>query len=73
MSAIRDCGFELVDHPYYSPDFAPSDCYLFPKMKKILSRKQYQSDEEVTSVVEDYFEGQKEIFLKTGIQMLKHH
>jgi len=34
MSAIRDCGFELVDHPYYSPDLALSNCYLFPNMKK---------------------------------------
>ena len=35
MPAIRDCGFELVDHPPYSPDLAPSDYYLFPIMKKI--------------------------------------
>ena len=34
MAAVRDCGFELVDHPPYSPDLAPSDYFLFPKMKK---------------------------------------
>jgi len=73
MSAIRDCGFELVDHLYYSPDLARSNCYLFLNMKKFLSKKRYQSDDEVASAVEDYFEGQKETFLKTGIQMLKHH
>jgi len=73
MSAIRVCRFKLVDHPYYSPDLVSSDCYLLPNMKKILSRKRYQSDDEVTSAVEDYFEGQKETVLKTGIQMLKHH
>jgi len=75
MSAIRDCGFELVDHPHYSPDLAPSDYYLFLNMKKIMSGKRYQSDDEVTSAVEDYFGSQKETFLKTGIQMLKqkHH
>jgi len=73
MSAIRDCGFELVDHPYYSSDLAPSECYLFSNTKKISSRKRYQSDDEVTFAVEDYYEGQKEIFLKTRIQMLKHH
>jgi len=38
-------------------------------MKK-LSGKRYQADDEVTSAVEDYFEGQKETFLKTGVQML---
>ena len=35
VSAIRDCGFELVDHfPPYSSDLAFSDYYLFPNMKK---------------------------------------
>ena len=34
MAAVRDCGFELVDHPPYSPDLAPSDYFLFPNMKK---------------------------------------
>jgi len=52
--------FKLDDHPYYSSDLAPSDSCLFPNMKKILSGKRYQSNDEVTSIVEDYFEGQKE-------------
>ena len=30
MSAMHDCGFELIDHPPYSPDLAPSDYFLFP-------------------------------------------
>ena len=34
MAAVHDCCFELVDHPPYSPDFAPSDYFLFPNMKK---------------------------------------
>jgi len=67
ISDIHDCGFELVDHPHYSPDLSPSDYYLFTKMKKFLSGKRYQSDNEVTSAVENYFKDQKETFLKTGI------
>ena len=32
-TAVRDCGFELVDHPPYSPDLAPSAyLLLFPNM-----------------------------------------
>ncbi len=28
--AIRDCGFEQLNHPAYSPDLAPSDfCFNF--------------------------------------------
>jgi len=35
-----------------------------PTWKKKLSGKRYQSDDKVTSAVENYFEGQKETFLK---------
>ena len=34
-------------HPLYSPDLAPSDFYLFPKLKKELKGRQYSSDIEV--------------------------
>ena len=58
MVAVRDCGFELVDHLPYSPDLAPSDYYLFPNMKKThLTGKQYRTDDEVISAVEDFCQG----------------
>ena len=27
------CGYEILPHPPYSPDLAPSDFFLFPEMK----------------------------------------
>ena len=30
---VRDCGFELADHPPYSPDLAPSEYLLYRNMK----------------------------------------
>ena len=32
--AVRECGYELLPHPPYSPDPAPSDFHLFPRLKK---------------------------------------
>jgi len=29
-------GFQCLDHQPYSPDLAPSDCHLFPGLKKQL-------------------------------------
>jgi len=29
MAAIRECGFELMNHPPYSTDLAPSDFRVF--------------------------------------------
>ena len=72
MSAVHDCGFELIDHPPYSPDLAPSDYFLFPNLKKHLAGKRYKSDDDVISAVEDFFEGQEENFYATGIRVLQH-
>ena len=72
MAAVLDCGFELVDHPPYTPDLTPSDYFLFPNLKKHLARKQYWTDDEVISAVEDSFKDQDESFLTTGIQAPQH-
>ena len=72
MSAMHDCGFELIDHPPYSPDLAPSDYFLFPNLKKHLAGKRYESNDDVISAVEDFFEGQEENFYATGIRALQH-
>ena len=34
MSAVHDCGFELIDHPPYSPDLAPIGLFSVPKLEK---------------------------------------
>ena len=33
VAAATECGFEILPHPPYSPDMAPSNFYLFPKLK----------------------------------------
>ena len=73
MAAVHDCGFELVDHPPYSPDLAPSDYFLFPNMKKKhLARKQYRTDDEVIGLqLRTFFEDQDESSYTTGIQALQ--
>ena len=34
MDAVEWNGYELIPHPTYSPDLAPSDHFLFPNLKK---------------------------------------
>ena len=34
MDAVERNGYELIPHPAYSPDLAPSDYFLFPNLKK---------------------------------------
>ena len=71
MTAATECGFEVLPHPLYSPDMAPSDFYLFPKLKSNLSGTQFGSNEGVMTVVNEYLEDQEEDFYLEGISKLE--
>ena len=69
-AAIEECGFELIEHPAYSPDLAPSDYYLFPNLKKDIRGIRFEDDNAVQNAVFDWFEGRSEEFYKLGIMKL---
>lgn len=72
MSKIHELKFELIPHPPYSPDLAPSDYYLFPNLKKWLGGKRFKSNEVVIEAVNQYFEELDESTFKTGITKLEN-
>jgi histone-lysine N-methyltransferase SETMAR len=61
MAAATDCGFEILPHPPYSPDLAPSDFYLFPKLKTKLRGRRLGSNEGVMEAVNEFFEEQNRV------------
>lgn len=71
MAAIQETGFELLEHPPYSPDLAPSDFYLFPRLKEHLRGKKFDDDSEVMTAVEAFLEGQDKEFFSKGIMGLQ--
>lgn len=71
MSALRDCGFEVLSHPPYSPDLAPSDYFLFRNLKRELKGKRFSSNEEVQAAVTEYFESKDSNWFFHGIEALK--
>jgi histone-lysine N-methyltransferase SETMAR len=52
MAVATDCGFEILPNPPYSPDFVPSDFYLFPKLRC----RRFGSNEGVMEAVNVIFE-----------------
>ena len=53
VDAVGRNGYELIPHPAYSPDLAPSDFFLFPNLRKNIRGCYFRSDEEfVTAVME---------------------
>lgn len=71
QAAIRDCGFEQLNHPPYSPDLAPSDYFLFRNLKSALRGRHFRDDEDVKAATEAWLGGQTEDFYKSGIKSLK--
>ncbi len=51
-SYLQEQNVSLLPHPPYSPDLAPSDFYLFPKIKKELKNKKYYKVENLARAVQ---------------------
>ena len=47
MVKSNDLRFEVLPHPLYSLDLAPSDFYLFANLTKMLQGKRFSSDDQV--------------------------
>ena len=50
-TALDRLGLRTLPHPPYSPDLAPSDFFLFPKLKDYLKGNRYETDEDVKNAV----------------------
>ena len=70
MAAANECGFRILPHPPYSPDLAPSDYFLFPKLKETLRGRRFSSDSDVIQAVEDFFGCHDKTWYNSGLEML---
>jgi len=70
MAKLHELSFELLPHPPYSPDLAPSDYFLFADLKRMLAGKKFSSDEEVIAETEAYFKDKNKSYYKNGIEKL---
>ncbi|KAJ7345861.1 hypothetical protein JRQ81_001811 [Phrynocephalus forsythii] len=64
-------GYELLQHPPYSPDTAPINFFLFPKMKKPLRGRRFDDREDVIFEVEQWFSSKVEDFYKEGLKQFE--
>ena len=64
--AVERNGYELIQHPAYSPDLAPSDFFLFPNLKNDIRGYHFRSDEDVVTAVEEWVSGMDPDFSDLG-------
>lgn len=53
-SFLKKEGVRVIPHPPYSPDLAPCDYFLFPRLKKYLSGRHFRSRQALGSAVYQY-------------------
>ena len=71
--SFNELKYELLEHPSYSPDLAPSDYYLFRNLKQFLRGKRFSSNEEAITAVDGYFAELPESHYRDGIKLLEDH
>ncbi|UYV70780.1 hypothetical protein LAZ67_8000576 [Cordylochernes scorpioides] len=68
---IEEFEWELVSHPPYSPDVAPTDFHFFRDLKKNLVGTQFQDDNELKEAVLGFLRGQAAEFFDSGFHKWK--
>ena len=55
IAKLHELHLELLPHPTYSPDPAPTDYWLFSDLKKLLPGERFGSNKQVVSETDAYF------------------
>jgi histone-lysine N-methyltransferase SETMAR len=61
-----------LEYPPYSPDLAPSDFSLFPKLKLFLVGQRFSSNQEAIAAIEGYFADLTTNRYRDGNMALEH-
>jgi hypothetical protein len=72
MGKLRNLYCELLEHSPHSSDLAPSDFYLFPKIKFFLACQRFSSNQEAIAAVEEYFADLTKNQYRDGTMALEH-
>ena len=67
---LFELGWDVLPHPPYSPDLAPSDYFLFRSLQNSLNGKNFNNDDDVKSYLIQFFANKNQKFYERGIMML---
>ncbi|UYV77541.1 hypothetical protein LAZ67_15001423, partial [Cordylochernes scorpioides] len=69
-NTIKDLGWELLPHPPYSPDLAPSDYHLFTSLGHALKNQEFSNSDILRKWLVDWFDSKGIEFFRQGIRKL---
>jgi histone-lysine N-methyltransferase SETMAR len=69
-AAIHKLDLEILPHPPYSLDLAPSDYHLFRSLSNNLHGISFNNDAELQNLLDDFFTAKLADFFEHGIENL---
>jgi hypothetical protein len=70
MDTIQKLKWNILPHPPYSPDLAPSDSHLFGPLNEHLGGKRFCNNDEVIEDVQEWLHWQPKDFVLNAIRKL---
>jgi histone-lysine N-methyltransferase SETMAR len=67
---LEELGWQVLPHPPYSPDLAPSDYHLFRSLRNHLREKHFDDQDHLKSDLETFFQSHSKKFYEDGIMDL---
>lgn len=70
LEKLKELGYEILPHPPYSPDLAPTDYHFFKHMDNFLQEKIYPNQATLENDVKAFIDSRTPEFFKIGIESL---
>ena len=67
---LSEFNWEILPHPPYSPDIAPSDYHLFRALQHFLVDKKFENIDILKNSLKNYFKEKQENFYRDGTMAL---
>ena len=64
---IQELGWQVLPHPPYSPDLAPSDYHLFLSLSNDLRERSFRDEDELKRYIQQFFDSKPPEFYARGI------
>lgn len=69
-NTLQELGWEVIPHPPYSPDLAPSDFHLFRSLSNNLQGTSFPNEDALLTWLDDFFNSKPRDFYRRGIEKL---
>ncbi|CAD5214302.1 unnamed protein product [Bursaphelenchus okinawaensis] len=70
VAKFRELGYEVLEHPPYSPDLAPTDFHLFKHLSSFLNGRIFKTPDDAKNAFKNFINSRNPEFYNRGIKKL---